>query len=107
MHYSTIDNTQTEKANQMSIDKWMDKEVTHFHNIKESKWMPFVVTCELGNNMVYSTKWGKSEKDKHHLYVKRKNWFQPLIYERKEMVTKGEGRMGYIGRLGVMYHTDI
>ena len=24
----------------------------------------------------------------------------------KDMVTKGKGRMGYIRRLGVMYHTD-
>ena len=37
--------------------------------MKKKEIMPFVVTYESGDNMVYSTKWGKSEKDKYHISV--------------------------------------
>ena len=117
-HYLQYPNT---KANQMSVDKWTDKEVTHFHSIigfcHEKEIMPFVVTYELGDNMGYSTKVSQKKTNIiYQLYVKWKNWYQSTNLwkwkrctdlENKCMVTKGEGKMGFIRRLGVMYHTDI
>ena len=75
---STVYNTQDMEATQMSISRWMDKEVVvHIHNVilLSYKKEPFRVSSnEVDEIGAYYTEWSKSERERQMLYFNAYVW---------------------------------
>ena len=60
-------------ATQMSLDRWMDKEVVvYIHNgilLSHKKEHIWVSSNEVDEPRTYYTEWSESEKDKYHILI--------------------------------------
>ena len=97
------------EATSKSIDRWMDKEDEYNGiSLSHKKEWNNVICSNMDRLRDYHTKWGKSEKDKYHMwnlkkykltYLQNRNRLTDI--ENKIMGTKGESVFWGGDKLGV------
>ena len=104
--------------NEMSIDRWMDKEDVHVYSgivLSHKKKWNWVIRRDVDGPRVCHTEWVKSEREKQISYINAYGWNLEKWYrwtylqgrnrkadvENGRVDTVGKGRVGWIGRLGL------
>ena len=65
VHCSTIYNSQDMEATQMSINRWMDKDVVYIYNgisLSNKKEWNAAICSNMNESRDYHTKWGESDR---------------------------------------------